>query len=322
MGTVSESEGSTRMQINDMKNDALKIGELPHLHIVAIEDVILHEDPDIERVARLVERLSADGILKNPLVVASTNSDGRRIVLDGANRLTALIKLGLPHVLVQDINLNDEDLTIDCWHHAIEHMNKEEILAQVELTDGVEVVPERVVEDAQEGDVENGEAGGVEDGEKYGEKAGNALPPDFLCRVAFADGETIVLKGSETLLERIEQLQQFTHVYHKFAYLDRVSYTNLDDLRRNYRHFTALISFGRFSKDDLITLTNAEVRIPSGITRVLLPKRALRFNLQLEMLSASLSLEEKEEWLKESIREKINDKSIRFYREPTFFFDE
>lgn len=311
MGTVSESEGSTRMQINDMKNDALKIGELPHLHIVAIEDVILHEDPDIERVARLVERLSADGILKNPLVVASTNNDGRRIVLDGANRLTALIKLGLPHVLVQDINLNDEDLTIDCWHHAIEHLSKEEILAHAEQTDGVEVVAERVVEDAQEGDVEDGEAGGVE-----------GASPDFLCRVAFADGETIVLKGSETLLERIEQLQQFTHVYHKFAYLDRVSYTNLDDLRRNYRHFTALISFGRFSKDDLITLTNAEVRIPSGITRVLLPKRALRFNLQLEMLSASLSLEEKEEWLKESIREKINDKSIRFYREPTFFFDE
>lgn len=295
------------MQVKGMKNDALKIGELPHLHIVAIEDVILHEDPDIERVARLVERLSADGILKNPLVVASTNGNGRSIVLDGANRLTALMKLGLPHVLVQDINLEDEDLTIDCWHHAIEHMNKEEILAHAEQTDGVKVVPG----DAQEGDVENGEADG---------EAGAS--PDFLCRVVFADGETIVLKGSETLLERIEQLQQFTHVYHKFAYLDRVSYTNLDDMRRNYRHFTALISFGRFSKDDLITLTNAEVRIPSGITRVLLPKRALRFNLQLEMLSASLSLEEKEEWLKESIREKINDKSIRFYREPTFFFDE
>ena len=283
------------MRGTNVKNDALKIGELPHLHIVAIEDVILHEDPDMERVARLVERLSADGILKNPPVVASTNSNDKRIVLDGANRMTALMKLGLPHVLVQDISLDDEELTIACWHHAVEHLSKEEILAHAERTDGVKVVP---------GD---GEAG---------------TSPDILCRVAFADGKSAVLKGSESLLERIEQLQQFTHIYQKFAYLDRVSYTNLDDLRRNYRHFTALISFGRFSKDNLITLTNAEVRIPSGITRVLLPKRALRFNLQLEMLSASLSLEEKEEWLKESIREKINDKSIRFYREPTFFFDE
>jgi len=290
------------MKVNDVENDALKIGELPNLHIVAIEDVILHEDPDIERVARLVERLSADGILKNPPVVASTEGNSRRIVLDGANRLTALMKLGLPHVLVQDINLDDKELTIDCWHHAVEHLSKEEILAQVEQTDGVKVVH------------------GSEEAGKDLDK--EAASPDFLCRVAFADGESVVLKGSETLLERIEQLQQFTHVYHKFAYLDRVSYTNLDDLRRNYMHFTALISFGRFSKDDLVTLTNADVRVPSGITCVLLPKRALRFNLQLEMLSASLSLEEKAEWLKESIREKINDKSIRFYREPTFFFDE
>ena len=295
------------MRDTNVKNDALKIGELPHLHIVAIEDVILHEDPDMERVARLVERLSADGILKNPPVVASTISNGKRIVLDGANRITALMKLGLPHVLVQDINLDDEELTIDCWHHAIEHLSKEEILAHAEQTDRVKVVTGDGEEDGKEGDEEDGEEG---------------TSPDLLCRVAFADGKSVVLKGSETLLERIEQLQRFTHVYHKFAYLDRVSYTNLDDLHRNYRHFTALISFPRLTKEDLITLTNAEVRVPSGITRVLLPKRALRFNLQLEMLSASLSLEEKEEWLKESIREKINDKSIRFYREPTFFFDE
>ncbi len=285
------------MQFNNVKNDALKIGELPRLHIVAIEDVILHEDPDIERVARLVERFSADGILKNPPVVASTNSNGKHIVLDGANRLTALKKIGLSHVLVQEIGLKDDGLKIDCWHHAIEHLGMEEILIHAEQTDGVKVVP-----------------GGGEEGSE--------LVPDLLCRVAFADGETVVLKGSVILLERIAQLQNFTHVYQKFAYLDRVSYTNLDDLRRNYRHFTALISFGRFTKDDLIALTNAEVRVPSGITRVLLPKRALRFNLQLEMLSASLSLEEKEEWLQENIREKVNDKSIRFYREPTFFFDE
>lgn len=299
------------MQKNDVKNDALKIGELPKLHIIAIEDVVLHEDPDIERVTRLVDRLSADGILKNPPVVASTAGNSKRIVLDGANRLTALIKLGLPHVLVQEIDLQDRGLDIDCWHHAIEHLTREEILIHADQTDGVKVV--------YGGAEQRAEQRGEEDGEEDREETAAS---DFLCRVAFADGESVVFKGSEILLERIQQLQQFTHVYQKFAYLDRVSYTNLDDLRRNYMHFTALISFGRFTKDDLITLTNAEVRVPSGITRVLLPKRALRFNLQLEMLSASLSLEEKEKWLQESIREKVNDKSIRFYREPTFFFDE
>ena len=75
-------------------NKTLKIGELPELHIVGLDDVVLHEDPDMERVARLVDRFSADGILKNPPVVGRRKGH-RRIVLDGANRITALRKLGV-----------------------------------------------------------------------------------------------------------------------------------------------------------------------------------------------------------------------------------
>jgi hypothetical protein len=122
--------------------------------------------------------------------------------------------------------------------------------------------------------------------------------------------------------ERVMQMHTLTKVYHRFAYFDRVSYTNLTDLVRNYRNFTALLSFRPFSVEDLQELTHWDRRVPSGVTRVLLPKRALRFNIQLEMLRAGLSLEEKEDWLRETILERVADKSIRFYREPTFFFDE
>ena len=96
----------------------------------------------------------------------------------------------------------------------------------------------------------------------------------------------------------------------------------MEHLVRNYRHFTGLLSFRRFALEDLQTITDQEERVPSGITRVLLPKRALRFNLQLELLRAGLPLEEKERWLQQAIKEKVAEKSIRFYREPTFFFDE
>lgn len=277
------------------QNDMLKIGELPELHIVAVEDVVLHEDPDIDRVARLVERFSADGVLKNPLVVARKAGKSKPIVLDGANRLTALKKLGIPHVLAQIIDLYDEGLVINCWHHAIEYLGKKELLSHAGSTPGVTVV--------------TGEGSATQ-------------APDYLCRLEFPDGEVAVLKGSITLMERVEQLHRFTEVYHRFAYLDRVSYMNIEHLSRNYRNFSALVSFSRFTKEDLISMTDGGVRVPSGITRVLLPKRALRFNLQLETLRSSLSLAEKEEWLQETIREKVAEKSIRFYREPTFFFDE
>ncbi len=46
-------------------------GGFPDLRIVAVSDLLLHERVDLERVTRLIDRLSADGILKNPPIVAS-----------------------------------------------------------------------------------------------------------------------------------------------------------------------------------------------------------------------------------------------------------
>ena len=276
------------------KNGNLKVGELPELHIVGLEDVVLHEDPDMERVARLVDRFSADGILKNPPVVARSKGY-RRIVLDGANRVTALRKLGYSHVLVQELDLFDPGLALDTWHHAIEQLSAQELLDHAASIPGVTMEEEN-------------------DGVPRSEPS--------LARLLFPNGKVVSLQGSEGLDERVVQMHSLTKVYHRFAYFDRVSYTRLEDLVRNYRNFSALLSFRPYSLEDLQELTHWDRRVPSGVTRVLLPKRALRFNLQLEMLRAGLSLEEKESWLQQTILERIGDKSIRFYREPTFFFDE
>lgn len=275
-------------------NGALKVGELPELHIVGLDDVVLHEDPDMERVARLVDRFSADGILKNPPVVGRSKGH-RRVVLDGANRVTALRKLGYSHVLVQEMDLFDPGLSLETWHHAVEGLPAEKLLDHAESIEGVTLSPS---------DRDPGE------------------DPSHIARFRFPDGTSIGVQGAANLDERVVQLHSLTKSYHRFAQFDRVSYTNLDDLKRNYRNFTALLSFRPFTLEDLQDLTHWDRRVPSGVTRILLPKRALRFNLQLEMLRAGLSLEDKESWLQQTILEKVADKSIRFYREPTFFFDE
>ena len=275
-------------------NGELKIGELPELHIVGLDDVVLHEDPDMERVARLVDRFSADGVLKNPPVVGRSKGH-RRIVLDGANRVTALRKLGYSHVLVQELDLFDPALTLGSWHHAIERFSAEELLEHAASIPGVTLREEEA-------------------------KPVNSVPG--LARFHFPPRRVVSLQGGEGLDERVNQLHQLTQVYHRFSYFDRVSYTKMDDLIRNYRNLTALLSFKPFTVEDLQKLTHWDRRVPSGVTRMLLPKRALRFNLQLEMLRAGLSVEEKESWLQQTILEKVADKSIRFYQEPTFFFDE
>jgi hypothetical protein len=275
------------------QNGHLKIGELPELHMAGLDDVVLHEDPDMERVARLVDRFSAEGILKNPPVVG--HSPGRRrIVLDGANRITALRQMGYSHVLVQELDLSDPGLSLGTWHHAVEHLGIHELLDHAGSVAGA-----RLEETDQSPDVEPG-----------------------LARFHFRDGRVVTIQGAEDLERRVAQLHQLTRVYHRFAQFDRVSYTDLDDLTRHYRDFTALLVFRPFTLDDLQQLTQRDRRVPSGVTRILLPKRALRFNLHLELLRAGLSVEEKEEWLQHAILEKVAGKAIRFYREPTFFFDE
>lgn len=273
---------------------ALRVGELPELHMLALEDVVLHEDPDMERVTRLVDRFSADGVLKNPPVVGRS-SGHRPIVLDGANRVTALRKLDYSHVLVQVLDLSDPGLQLESWHHAVEHVQAEELLTRAAAVGGVTLV----------------------EGEKP-----HISDPSVLARMRFPGRDTVTLRGAADLLERVRQLHEITRVYHRFSNFDRVSYSGMEHLVRNYRDFTALVSFRRFTIPDLQAITASQRTVPSGITRILLPKRALRFNLQLEILRAGLSLEEKEVWLQQTIREKVVDKAIRFYREPTFFFDE
>ena len=276
-------------------NDYLKIGELPDLSIVPVNEVVFHEEPDMERVADLVERFGADGVLKNPPVVAYLDGSQRRVLLDGANRVTALRTLDFPHVLVQLIAYDDPGLAIDRWHHAVEHLSTDQLLDHARRIVGVSVqaVPE--------------------------------CPPPAdgnLCCLTLPDGKRIVLEGAQDLFDKVEQLREFTKLYHRKTYMDRVSYTNLAHLGRNYSNFTALVSFSPFAKQDLARLADAGVLLPSGLTRVLLPKRALRFNVQLDVLRSRLTIEEKNLWLQETIQQKITEKCIRFYREPTFFFDE
>ncbi len=275
-------------------NNQLKIGELPEVSIVPAGEILFHEEPDPQRVAVLVRRFKRDGVLKNPPIVAKAKNESRLILLDGANRVTALTRLALRDVLVQQIGLDDPGLKILQWHHAIEHLSREELISRAEKIEGLTI--------SQTGPGSSGD--------------------NFLCRITFADRTGVTLLPEGDIFTRAGLLKQFTDLYHKQSLMDRVSYTNMDHLRKNYQNFTALVIFKTFSKRDIIALAGANMRLASGVTRVQLPKRALNFNLDLEMLNSNKSLEEKNRWLEENIRKRILQKSIRFYHEPTFFFDE
>src|SRR3990172_164351 len=73
--------------------------ELPDLRILPIDHLLLHEEHDAQRSQPLGARLAADGVLRNPPVVAPLPGEDRFVVLDGANRVTALAVLNIPHIL-------------------------------------------------------------------------------------------------------------------------------------------------------------------------------------------------------------------------------
>jgi hypothetical protein len=280
--------------VQKKEKNHLKIGELPELRIVEIADVVFHEQPHEERVQNLVGRFKEEGVLKHPPIVGRAEGWNKRILLDGANRVTALRNLGYRFALVQEIDLSDDRLLLDTWHHAVEHLDKGEIISHAGSVEGVT----------------------VNKGELPIDSAG------VLCVVRLPEGDTVTLTGSDELFARVEELVEFTDLYHRFAFMDRVSYTNMDHLRRNYAHLSALVLFRRFTKQDLLRLCENGDLLPSGVTRIMLPKRALRFNLSLDLLRSDSSLKAKNDRLEESIQKKISGKTIRFYREPTFHFDD
>ena len=276
----------------------LKIGELPDLRILSLSQLYFHEEPDEERLLNLVNRLGSEAVLKNPPIVADPSDSGKFLILDGANRITALSKLNFEHIPVQVIKLEDENLVINCWHHAIEKFDR--LFFEKKLSELTEIT--------------------ISKKRHLPDHASHA--PSFLCALTFSNGESSMVNNDSDLLRQVELLTMITDFYLHTPCYDRVSYLNLEHLAHNYPDFKTVIQFRLFSAGELMQVVNSGQKLPAGITRVILPKRALGLNINLEMLKSSLTLEEKNHWLQEMIHKMVTNKSLRFYQEPTFVFDE
>jgi hypothetical protein len=89
-----------------------------------------------------------------------------------------------------------------------------------------------------------------------------------------------------------------------------------------YEDVVALLVFPCFEPDDILHLSANGAKLPAGITRHVIPQRALRVNIPLHILQEDRPLEEKNAWLHELIKTKLVNRQIRFYQEPTVLFDE
>jgi hypothetical protein len=112
-----------------------------HLRILPIRSLILHEDHDMQRTLPLVEKLRAQGIIRNPPIVMPLN-DGtdRYMVLDGANRVTSLQAMEFPHIVAQVVSSDYPHVNLQTWNHVVWGMSVKSLMSALRKVKGIELV--------------------------------------------------------------------------------------------------------------------------------------------------------------------------------------
>lgn len=271
---------------------------IPVLRVVEIERLLLHEEPDLERVKKLRDALRRDGVLRNPPIVAAM-PDGTAAVLDGANRVTALREIALPHVVVQVVEYGRPEIVLSSWSHYVREGGPESLRDHAVGLAGIRVSLLRDPRDA-----------GV-----------RLAPRDGTAAVIDARGGALLSAGADPL-STAEMLTRIVALYRGRHRIYRVESGNdLDALAADYGPGT-LVVFPVFEKDDILLIAARGGWLPTGITRHIIPGRALRVNTPLDWLGDPSGAAAKQARLDTTLRQRWLDHEVRHYAESTFLFDE
>lgn len=264
------------------------------LDIVAAADIKPHEVADPARERRIEQRIRADELLRDPLIVGEVPDFGGLVLLDGTNRRRALEALGLPWSMVQIVDYADtRAVELGTWcHKARIELNR--------LVEGARAIPDIAVE----------KAAPLEAAEALSVPRTLALALDRTEGYAFR--------------RQIECEQPLTDTLRAFVdlYEEMLSRVDCDPEEIGARALqvaesNVLIGFPRFSRSQVVTMAANGLLVPAGITRhVILRGRALRVNVPLDVLRAR-SLEE----ARERFRLHLAQLNLRVYRETTILYD-
>jgi hypothetical protein len=275
--------------------------DIPQLLILPADFLVLHEEVEARRVEPLVERVQVDGFLKNPPIAAPIDCplgcQGRHVILDGANRTTALWELEAPHHLVQAVDYQEVEL--DTWGHLITGTRPQVFTQNL-----------------------NGAGLGLEPTTRQ-EARRQLARRRIAASITDPDGNAFVVRGSDSLASETEMLRRLTSVYNGKSVFHRVKSDRMTDLLDLFDSVTALIRFPSYVPEEIMRLADDGYKLPTGITRHIIHGRALRVNLPLSVLmDKKRTTEEKNAWLRDWSKEKLARRKIRYYQESTFLFDE
>lgn len=120
------------------------------LRVVSLARVVPHEEAEPRRVERMIGRLTADNRLANPPITFAmttereesrqsgtvVTTDGRFVLIDGANRIAALRELGYRHAIVQVAS--PATVRLATWRHVLLDTTPDLLLEALAGVDAVE----------------------------------------------------------------------------------------------------------------------------------------------------------------------------------------
>jgi hypothetical protein len=261
--------------------------------------LVTHEDVDPRRVEKLSQRIKQEGLFKHPPIVSEIPGSERFVVLDGANRTTAVQLLAMPHIVAQLVQYEEPNVTLDTWYHVVAGMPIDDFEHALTQVTGLKLV-EASLEGARQALVDRHAAAYI------------------VCE----SGVRIAVNTRGLLCPDVPMLTNIVSAYSGRSDIFRASNDNWEKQKPYYPGITALVIFPRLCPDDVIEAARSGVKVPTGITRHIISPRALNINVPLWVLAVDWSLDKKEQWLREWLMERMATDAIRYYSESTFTFNE
>ena len=275
--------------------------DLPRLEFISLASIFFHEQHDERRTLPLIERIRESGFFRNPPIVTPLGDNtGRYMVLDGANRVTALREMGFRDVLVQVVRPGDAGFNLQNWNHVVWELPPQVLFEGIGDVPGVSLLESNDDESHLELRKFNGLALlQIPDGSRY--------------VVSALAGEMVI---------RVGLLNAIVDSYKERASYDRTGNHEIRPLLGKYPNLSGLVIFPHFQIEDVLFLAGAGCLLPSGITRFAISPRAMHVNYPLYELASDRPLDEKNAALQQWVRKRLERKGIRYYAEATFLYDE
>ncbi|MFH1207175.1 MAG: hypothetical protein V1668_01040 [Patescibacteria group bacterium] len=269
---------------------------IPNLKIIHLEDIVDHETTDPSRIARLEKRFRTVKIFTNPPLVARLGRD-KFVLLDGANRVAVARKLHFRDIVVQIIDYRNPAVSLDKWNHIVELPDWADWWQKIEniFAKSLIALP--------------------------GQSRGNLRSRQFIAYLHSSNGGWHGVRAPKNEMDRLSSINTLVGTYRGKYRFFRVANERLSDIRNNDK-VRVLVIFPNFTKKDILHFARCGYKIPCGISRHIIPQRALRVNLPFSVLRSKETLAKKNFILKRHIAILLTNNRVRLYSEPVYLYDE